>query len=163
MLTISDRLLKYRRRISRIGGANSWLSGIGKDPFGPSQLLTRPAGESHRPEVPQLQEHVTGSALHIHPQGWHNGPRYIHTQPPPLVFMAKPRWHMALPGFFVLVFPFVTNWDMVLARAVTGFIVGTVTGIIFLDSPWLKVELSLGLLGAFVGLFIGWMFEVTEV
>ena len=77
MLTVLDGLLKYRRGISRIGGAISWLSGIGKDLFGPSQLFTRPAGESHRSEIPQLQENVTGSALHIHPQGWHNGPRYV--------------------------------------------------------------------------------------
>ena len=40
MLPNIDGLLMYRRRLTRIGGANSWLSGIGKDPLGPSQLLT---------------------------------------------------------------------------------------------------------------------------
>ena len=153
-------MLKYRRRISRIGGANSWLSGIGKDPFGPSQLLTRPAVESHRPEVPQLQENVTGSALHIHPQRWHDGPRYIHTQPSPLILMTKPRLEWTWPG--ALVTPSRTNWEIPLVGAVTGFIVGTVTGIYFLDSPWLKDELSLGLLGAFVGFVIGFMFSGEE-
>ena len=77
MLPNIGGLLMYRRRLTRIGGANSWLSGIGKDPLGPSQLLTRPAGESHRSVSHQLQELVTGSALHHHPQGWHDGPRYV--------------------------------------------------------------------------------------
>ena len=82
MLTIFDELLKYRRRLTGNGGAISWLSGIGKDPFGPSQLLTRPAGEPHRAEHPQLQEHVTRSALHHHPQRAHDGPRYVQAKYP---------------------------------------------------------------------------------